>query len=294
MFQFSIFQFSTFQLPASQIQEHHTEENEGKVHYLVAQVLLVEDESSHEERDEDAATTNHGDHRYQRLGQGQGVEIDEVGSTEEEGDEQNGPFPTDPPPTPPVREGSRLRSALLRPPQDWQHHHKLIEHEEALYDHVVDASSTCLHRCQQVLVEEGADGSKRGCEYCEDDPAVVAKIDALFLAAAAEEVEAEDGTEHTHPLIEIQAFAKDEDGPQQHHYRTGGIDGANDGQGQVLQGEIAAEPRGEDDDGLEDNILMYVPTANGDVEEGVGGQLSPRGEQDERQEDERPEEGVER
>lgn len=74
-------------------EEGEADQEDGEVDYLGADVLLVENDHTVEERDYHASTAYHRDDRYHGVGVGEGIEIGEVGRGEEEGDTGNAPAP---------------------------------------------------------------------------------------------------------------------------------------------------------------------------------------------------------
>ena len=95
---------------------------------------------------------------------------------------------------------------------------------------------------EQVSVEECRQGAKDIGKNHTYYPPVVAEVDTLFPAAAAEEIEGGDGDKHTYPLQQVEMLAKESESTDEHHDRTSGVDRPNDGDRQVLQSGISAYP----------------------------------------------------
>ena len=156
------------------VEEEHAEEDKGEVKGLGLEVALVEEPGAEEETDDDGAATDHRDDADHGIGQGEGVEVHEVGRGEEEGYADDGPRPV---------EGCGL--LMLGPPEQQEHH----KHHEALVDvvprldeHAVEPYPALADGRHEVLVVKAADGSE-GCSADNHvDPVVVAEVDALLLA----------------------------------------------------------------------------------------------------------------
>ena len=116
---------------------------------------------------------------------------------------------------------------------------------------------------------------------------VVLEVDAFLLATTAQHQERQDSQCNTSPLPSVQPFAKDQQSAYEYHHRTRGIDGTNDGQRQVFHAKIAQHPTREHDKCLEQHVLMFVPSARSDEENGIVERLSGSTQDDKRQEDKR-------
>ena len=118
--------------------------------------------------------------------------------------------------------------------------------------------------------------------------------DAFLLTAPREHEEGDDSQQHTCPLPHIQPFPINEDSTDKHQHGTCGIYRPIDSQRHTFHSEIAAYPRREDDDTLEDYPFMNLPTATGHMEDTSvehGGGIR---QYYQRYEDERAEESVEK
>lgn len=62
------------------------------------------------------------------------------------------------------------------------------------------------------------------------------------------------------PIASVQLLAVNDQRTEKGHYGTRGIDRTDDGERQMLHGIIAANPRRQDDDGLEEHQSMGMPT----------------------------------
>ena len=126
----------------------------------------------------------------------------------------------------------------LREPQRgayYRHDQQLVEVEPALSEHRTEHP-------HHMLVVESAHGSCHGSCCHAPYPPVVPEVYVLLFAGAAHEENGEDGQQDTGPLIEIESFAEDDHGSHEHHHRTGRIDRPDDGQRDVLEAEISADP----------------------------------------------------
>ena len=173
------------------------------------------------------------------------------------------------------------------------HHQTLIEVVIALHRHAVEPYPTRGDGSHEVFVVEPAERSEESRQHDEEDPAVVAEINALLLTTAAEKEEADDGQQNTDPLVEVQMLTEEEHRTQEDHHRTRGIDRADDGERQPFHAVIATEPRGEDDKGFEEHIFLHRPASGRSIEEGGFRESSKGSAENNRQEDERTEQGVE-
>ena len=77
------------------------------------------------------------------------------------------------------------------------------------------------------------------------------------------------GEGDTDPLPGVEAFAKDEERPDKRPHGAGSLHGTDDGDRQVLDREIAEDPRTEDDHGLEDGVQMRLHIQRRDIEMGT-------------------------
>ena len=135
---------------------------------------------------------------------------------------------------------------MCRPPQKKQHeghHAQLVDIVPRLYSHLVQSYTTSRRWCHQEFVVESGNGAQDIAEQHKDNPFVVLKVDTFFLSASREEVESNHGCNHTQPLEEREFLTKDGKGTDEHHDGACGVDRSDDGQGQVLDAEVAEEPR---------------------------------------------------
>ena len=186
----------------------------------------MQEEGAAEEGDDDIAASYHRDDGNHGTLLAQRLEVGKVGNRQEERDEQDGPAPL---------EGLLL---ALRKPED-KHHAAHNEHDiniaPCLHQHIVELPHECF-------VVERADSSQQRSRHSKPYPTVMLEVNALLLSTQAEHIEGDDGKGHTYPLPGIKPLAEDEQGAQQHHNGTRGVDGADDGDGQVLHAEIAEGP----------------------------------------------------
>ena len=105
---------------------------------------------------------------------GQGDKVGVIGQGQEDGDEDDGPLP--------LEGGGVLTGGPPEGKEDDRHQGQLVEVAPGLHEHVVESA-------QQVLVKQGADGTKDCSHDYAEHPFVVAETDALLLAAHAEHVE---------------------------------------------------------------------------------------------------------
>jgi len=231
-------------------QEEEAEEDQQEVDDLAAQVFLVEEEGAAEEAYYDAAAADHGDYGYHGGALGQGDEVGVVSEGQEDCYEDDGPLP--------LEGGGVLAGGPPHGEEDHSHQGQLVEVTPCLYEHVVEAS-------QQVFVKEGADGSQQGGHDYAEHPFVLYEIDALLLAAQTEQIEGDDGNDHTYPLVEVQALTEQQQAAQQNDDGTGGVDGAEQGDGQVFHAEVAEYPGAKHDERLEHEQAVQLPAGCGDI-----------------------------
>ena len=106
------------------------------------------------------------------------------------------------------------------------------------------------------------------------------EVNSLFLAASAQQIEAQDGEQDTSPLPKVQPLAKDEQGSYQNHDRPSRIDWADNRDGQVFDADVAEQPTAQHNAGFQQDEALHLPS-------------SERRPESERQEDERAEKRVE-
>jgi len=225
-------------------QEEEAKQYEQEVDDFALEVFLVEEEGSAEEAYDYAATADHGDYGYHGGALSQGDEVGVISEREENGDEDDGPFP--------LEGGGVLAGGPPQGEKDYSHESQLVEVAPCLYKHVVEAA-------QQVLVKEGADGSQQGGHDYAEHPFVFHEINSLFLAAQTEQIERDDGNDHTNPLIQVQALTEQQQAAQQHDDGTGGVDGAEQGDWQVFHAEVAEYPGAKHDERLEHEQAVQLP-----------------------------------
>ena len=100
-----------------------------------------------------------------------------------------------------------------------------------------------------------------------------------------EQIERCDGEGNTHPLIEVQPFAEDDERPQQRQHRLCRLDGPGQRQGQMFQGKVSRYPRREDDDGLDEYRQVCLCRDAGHVEHRPVQRVGIERQQDEGQKD---------
>lgn len=160
----------------SEVEEEHTEQDEEEIHELRLEVLLVEDGCTEEEADDDRTAADHAHDTDHGTRQAERIEIYEVGSREEDADEDDAPVPME------------WSGVFLCWPPDHQEHgsheEALVDIVPALYDHSIQSHTAILRWSHQILVVETTHGTEHGSQYDEVDPLVVLEVDALLLSAA--------------------------------------------------------------------------------------------------------------
>lgn len=217
-------------------EEGEADKEDGEVDHFGADVLLVEDEHSVEERNDHAATTDHRDNGDHRVGVGEGIEIGEVGGGKEQRDAWDAPPPYE----------------LLARTVDFQQHAYRNAHDDTLIERV-----PCLHFLrqivafiQQIFVVERTDGSKHHCSYRHPYPARVLERKTFLRPYPRDEIERGESEDDTYPLDEIEPLAEEQKGTYEHHHGTRGVDGTLDCERQMLDGIVPKNPRAKDDKSL--------------------------------------------
>ena len=67
----------------------------------------------------------------------------------------------------------------------------------------------------------------------------------------------------------IKPFGEKSQSADEHHDGTRGVDGTDNGDGQVLQSEVSEEPAGKHDARLEQDVLVFSPSVGVGEEEAV-------------------------
>ena len=273
-------------LARTDVEEEHSEEYEQQVDALATQVLLVKEQCPKKERHNDTSPADHRDDANHRIGLAQGVEIQEVGRREKDADHRYAPMPS---------EGGRLTAP--RPPEQeehGQHHDTLVHVVPALNGHQVEPHATFFARSHEILVVEPAYCAEQGGEHDKINPIVVLEVDAFLLTATAEHQKGYHCQQHAYPLPHIQPLTKEDERTNEYHHGTGGVDGANDCQRQMLHAEIAEEPATEHDARLQHNVAVHLPPSRCHMEETTVEPSGVVGHNDERQKDKRREHRVEK
>ena len=195
----------------------------------------MEEKRSSRECHQHTAPSNHRDNRDHRVGEGQGIEINPIGHAEEQRDENDVPAP--------LERCGLLTIGIPQREEHDRHDRQLVNIEPYLHRHHVEAS-------HQMFVIQPAQCAHHDGEEHEEDPAVVGEANPLLPAREREQVERGQGAKHTGPLIAIQPLAKDQQSAQQCQHRLRSLDRPSQRKRQMLQGEIARDPRRKHNDGL--------------------------------------------
>ena len=115
------------------------------------------------------------------------------------------------------------------------HDDQLVEVEPALHEHRTE-------RLHDELVIKAADYSHECCQADAPDPLIALEVNVFLLAGAAHQEDRSYGQNDTDPLVGVKPFAEDQHCSNKHEYGSGGIDGTYDGQRQMFQPEISADP----------------------------------------------------
>ena len=258
------------------VEEQETEEDEGKVDDLTLEVLLVEEQGAKEEGDDNTAATDHRHDADHGTWLAERIEIEEVGRAQEDADERDAPVPME------------QRLPATGPPEEHQHaehHEALVDVIPALHHHPVESYPALFHWRHQVLVVQSANSTQQGCQHNEVYPVVMLEIYPFFLPAATEHIERDNGEQDTDPLIDVETFAKEQERTHQDHHGSCSIDRSDNGKGQVLHGEIAEHPAGQDDERFQQDVFMSFPSAGGHMEDAVIQYRAMRREDDKGQKD---------
>ena len=216
------------------------------------------------------AAPYHRDDGYHRVGEAQGIEVYPVRQADEYRDEDD---------IPPPDERRRLFPPRIpEEQQDEQHDAALIDIEPHLHGHHVQP----LH---QVFVIQSAARPEQDREHRQRNPFIMCEVYPFLFPRKREQVERCDGKGDTHPLIEVQPFAEDEERPQQRQHRLRRLDGPGQRQGQMFQGKVSRYPRREDDDGLDEYRQVCLCRDTGHVEHRPVQRVGIERQQDEGQKD---------
>ena len=221
----------------SQIKEHHTNQYQEQIESLALQVLFPEHHCPEKERNNHTTPTHHRNDGNHRIVQAQGIEIYEISSREEDGDEYNRPTP--------MERRSLLTLGIPQQEQHRSHHEALVNVVPRLDRHPVKTDASFSDRSHQILVVQTTDRTQYRSPNDGKHPSVMLEVNAFLLSASTQQEERENGEQHPNPLIEIEPFAKDEHGTDQHHHRTSGIDGTYQCNRQMLDAKVSQNPRGQ-------------------------------------------------
>ena len=141
---------------------------------------------------------------------------------------------------------------------DQKHDAELVEVVPPLHEEGRQA----LH---EVAVVEAAGGAEQRGGRHAYDPYVVAEVDALAAAGAAQHEERHYGQCHTRPLHAVEPLAENYQGAHEHHDGACGVDGADDGDGEVLDAVVPECPRREYDHGFQGDEHVVVCRTEGYV-----------------------------
>ena len=153
------------------------------------------------------------------------------------------------------------RVAVARQPHrrhDQKHDAELVEVVPTLHE----KGRQALH---EVAVVEAAGGAEQRGGRHAYDPDVMSEVDALAAAGAAQHEERHYGQRHTRPLHAVEPLAENYQGAHEHHYGACGVDGADDGDGEVLDAVVPECPRREYDHGLHGDEHVVVRRTEGYV-----------------------------
>lgn len=132
----------------------------------------------------------------------------------------------------------------------------MIEVVIGLNGHAVECESAVCGRSHEEFVVKTACGTENTGQDDGKDPAIVSEVDSFFFSATAQEIEGEDGDKDAGPLPEIERLLKDEDGAEEDENGSRGINGADESEGEVFHPEVAEEPGGKDERGLDEDISL--------------------------------------
>ena len=170
------------------------------------------------------AAPYHRNDGYHRVREAQGIEVYPVCQADEYRDEDDIPPPYERRRLPPLR--------IPEEQQDEQHNAALINIEPHLHGHHVQS----LH---QVFVVQSAARPEQDREHRQRNPFVMREVDPFLFPRKRELIERRNGEGDSHPLIEVQPLAEDEERAQQRQHRLRRLDGPGQRQGQMFQSKIA-------------------------------------------------------
>ena len=129
---------------------------------------------------------------------------------------------------------------------DHSHDEQLIEVEPALHEHRAE-------RLHYELVVQTAHHTHECRKSQTPDPFIALEINVFLLARTAHQEDRDYGQYDTDPLVGVKPLTEDQHCSHKHKYRSCRIDRSDDGQRQVLQTEISADPRRQHDESLQDH-----------------------------------------
>ena len=238
----------------TQIEEIHTDKHQQQIDGFAANVFLVEEEGAEKEAHHHAAAPRHRNDGNHGVGEAEGVEVNEVGSHKKERNEKDAR-------TPPERGG--VFASAIPHEQDARHDNHLIIGVPHLYDHAVEPVG------QQVFVVERAECAGEGGEHDEINPAVVGEAYALFFTCRREHEKGDYRHDNAYPLVEVEAFAEDEQRAQEGEHGLRRLYRSGYGEGQVLHGEVGEHPRRQHDNGFQHDIEVGRKVGTRQIEQGI-------------------------
>ena len=137
------------------------------------------------------------------------------------------------------------------------------DHDDGLVEVVPPLHEDGFEPLHEVSVIEAAGGAEQCGGGNAHDPDVMAEVYALASSGAAEHEERQDGQPDTDPLQGVETLAEDQKSSDEHHHWTCGVDGADDGDGQVLDAVVSECPRREYYHGLQCHEYMVMCRTEG-------------------------------
>ena len=234
-------------LHAADAEQNHADQDQQQVEGFGLEVALAKEEDAAKEGDYNRRAAYHRHHSNHAISIVEGMVVAEVGEGDKQRDKGYGPAPV---------EG--LCSAAWQPysSTNYTHHGELVDAKPTLHKDRGDIAP----RYEELIVEATNCAKQHGGKHC-PHIAVITEVYVLLSTRATQQIERDDGKQHTTPLPEVKFFTKEQYSTQQYNNGARGIHRAHDGERQVLNGVEATQPRRERNGGLK-RYKQVLPDAD--------------------------------